>query len=60
MSATCHVAKEQLEVLRGRSPLGVVPSSVRPKTLLSSQPSGGTDMSATCHVAEEQLGVLPG
>ena len=60
MSATSHVAKEQLEVLRGRSPLGVVPSSVRPKTLLSSQPSGGTDMSATCRVAEEQLGVLPG
>ena len=29
MSATCHVAKEQLEVLPGRSPLGVVLSSAR-------------------------------
>ena len=35
-------------------------SAPHDKTLLSSQPSGGTDMSAACHVAEEQLGVLPG
>jgi hypothetical protein len=29
------------------------------KTMLSSQPSGGTGMSAACLVAKEQLEVLP-
>ena len=72
MSATCHVAKEQLEVLPGRSPLGVVPSSAvedaeskdrsarcqapQSKPPLSSQPG----MSATCRVAEEQQCCCPG